>query len=700
MDTQTINTPEKLHQDIVKFLESNYSHEDLVGTYNDARKCVIRFRGDYSAMPALPACKDNPLDGLQDVMDWCIKSSEIVDNIVFNLERQTIIATISQLKKLRDFPSRVLSIVNSKLKEQAQKEARAKVEKEYKNLNEKELRLKSEKSPLDVMAELYLEEQKILRRETEDAVQIYLSKDLTFKDKLSHLHDEEINEVFETLNKLVGSDTPTGKLIDIYCKLKDIPLQRQFNDVGYAYSLNDLTDVIYSGCNRLYTSVDNVIKTFEEIQTKAEQKADLAKLKPEGTDFQQSRSVDEFIRQHTSSDPHKLPANFKKILAEEINLLHLPVPTPRHPFAVDSDYIQTGMHTGDYILGDLDRAVLRFVFDVAEPVKLEKAALKDWMLNKCGVSLSELKELSWPDISRRLLSALVSTQEEGGQTEEQQLATRIIKDLNNWASVGADNWEEKLPADFRPNHCWWYHFSIHNKLGINPILQKLKLEGKGDAARDIEQLRDTLNKAVNACNENLPDTSPMHLPNTELSIHAANLADALERALPYLGSQPPDLAKVPISELIKQAEGPILEFKETLIYDTKQNRKSDDVLLSSLKTIAGFLNTGGGTLLIGVVNDSGEIKGIERDLRIMKHGNNDRFELKIRNCLKERFKPQPIGKVNISFEKFTEGTICRVDVQANKEIVHLDDEVYVREGNTTQKLEGRSLTDWFQQRGK
>ncbi len=290
MDTQTISTPEKLHQAIVKFLESNYSHEDLVGTYNDARKCVIRLRGDYSALPALPACKDNPLDGLQDVMDWCIKSSEIVDNIVFNLERQTIIATISQLKKLRDFPNRVLSLVNSKLKEQAQKEARAKVENEYKNLNEKALRLEREyknlnvigvggrieKSWLEVMAELYLEEQKILRRETENAVQIYLSKDPTFKDKLSQLHDEEINEVFETLNKLVGSDTPTGKLLDIYCKLRDIPLQHQFNDVGYAYSLNDLTDVIYSGCNRLYTSVDNVIKTFEEIQTKAEQKTDLA----------------------------------------------------------------------------------------------------------------------------------------------------------------------------------------------------------------------------------------------------------------------------------------------------------------------------------------------------------------------------------------------------------------------------------------
>jgi hypothetical protein len=122
------------------------------------------------------------------------------------------------------------------------------------------------------------------------------------------------------------------------------------------------------------------------------------------------------------------------------------------------------------------------------------------------------------------------------QTQEQQLAARIIKYLTNWASVGADNWEEKLPADFRPNHCWRYRDSIHNELGINPILEKLKLEGKGDAARDIEQLRDTLNKAVNACNENLPATNPMHLPNRELSIHAMNLANYLERAMPYLGS--------------------------------------------------------------------------------------------------------------------------------------------------------------------
>jgi len=272
MDIKTINTPEQLHQAIGKFLQSDYSHENLVETYNDARKCAIRFRGDYSALPAVPAFKDNPLDGLQDVMDWCIKSSEVVDDIVFNLERQTISATIRQLKKLKDSVNRALSLVDSELKEQAQKEASAKVENEYKNLSDKLSRLQNDKMPLisqaEVLGELQLEHNKLLRRVTEDIVQIYLSKDPTLKDKLSQLHDEEINK---TLVALVGSDTPTGKLLDIYCKLKDIPLQRQFDNVRYTYFINDYTDLICGGCNRLYTSIDTVIKTFEEIQTKVEQ---------------------------------------------------------------------------------------------------------------------------------------------------------------------------------------------------------------------------------------------------------------------------------------------------------------------------------------------------------------------------------------------------------------------------------------------
>lgn len=158
-----------------------------------------------------------------------------------------------------------------------------------------------------------------------------------------------------------------------------------------------------------------------------------------------------------------------------------------------------------------------------------------------------------------------------------------------------------------------------------------------------------------------------------------------------------NLAKVPISRLIEQGESYTLEFKETLDYDTQNKGKNKYILLSSLKTIAGFLNAAGGTLLIGV-DDSGKIKGIKQELSIMKIGNNDKFQLKIQNCLKDRFEPQPFGKVNILFKRFPEGTICRVDVQASEGIIHLDKKVYVREGNTTQLLDGRTLTEWIEKR--
>ena len=272
MDAIKVNTPEELHQAIGEFLQSDYSRENLIMVYDDARKSANRFRVTYSALPKVPTYNNDPLDGIQEIGEWCDKSVKLVDDIVSDLNQQTINETIRQLKKIRGFADSVLSLVDTKLKEQAQKEARAKVEKEYKKLNDEASKTKGMLllQREEVVMKLGLEAQAILRRETEDVVQIYLSKDPTFKNRISQ-QDNEIDKVLERLNKLIGSDTPTGKLLDLYCKLKSIPLQRQFDDVEYAYfPIDDWADVICGGCNRLYTSIDNVIKTFEEIKAIAQ----------------------------------------------------------------------------------------------------------------------------------------------------------------------------------------------------------------------------------------------------------------------------------------------------------------------------------------------------------------------------------------------------------------------------------------------
>ena len=66
-------------------------------------------------------------------------------------------------------------------------------------------------------------------------------------------------------------------------------------------------------------------------------------------------------------------------------------------------------------------------------------------------------------------------------------------------------------------------------------------------------------------------------------------------------------------ELIKQGESKTLEFKSTLRWNLRESRQDDKrVTHAALKTIAAFLNTEGGDLLLGVADD-GTIVGIERD---------------------------------------------------------------------------------------
>jgi len=68
-----------------------------------------------------------------------------------------------------------------------------------------------------------------------------------------------------------------------------------------------------------------------------------------------------------------------------------------------------------------------------------------------------------------------------------------------------------------------------------------------------------------------------------------------------------------VKELIARGESKTLEFKSTLRWNVKENRKDAlQITHAVLKTIAAFLNTEGGDLIIGV-NDAGEVVGIEQD---------------------------------------------------------------------------------------
>ena len=150
-----------------------------------------------------------------------------------------------------------------------------------------------------------------------------------------------------------------------------------------------------------------------------------------------------------------------------------------------------------------------------------------------------------------------------------------------------------------------------------------------------------------------------------------------------------------IKSLIREGESKRTEFKQTLSLDVAKRTKADYIELSAIKTIAGFLNTDGGTLLIGV-DDDGRVTGLECEIDLF-HKNKDKFLLHFKNLLK--------SKIGEQFYPFIEHNLVNVDgllvlcvnCRQSTHAVFLDDkDFYVRTNPATDKLEGRKLLDYIQ----
>lgn len=155
----------------------------------------------------------------------------------------------------------------------------------------------------------------------------------------------------------------------------------------------------------------------------------------------------------------------------------------------------------------------------------------------------------------------------------------------------------------------------------------------------------------------------------------------------------------PIQEVIKRKEGAIIEFKSTLGWCTRENKKNDALHVSVLKTIVAFLNTGSGTLLIGVT-DEGGIYGLEHDFSLCKSKDADGFEQRLRDLIGSQIGHTFSEYIKIRFESIEEKMVCAVDVLKAPERAFLNDRFFIRAGNTTRELKIKEMYDHLKMRGE
>lgn len=146
-----------------------------------------------------------------------------------------------------------------------------------------------------------------------------------------------------------------------------------------------------------------------------------------------------------------------------------------------------------------------------------------------------------------------------------------------------------------------------------------------------------------------------------------------------------------LGDLVAAGEGPDLEFKETARYNTRTGQADKVLEAVVVKTVAGFLNAHGGTLVIGVT-DAGRSVGLEPDLSTISKGTLDGFQLFLRTLLNGAIGADLVAKVGIEFPSIDTVEVCALRVPAAPRPVWVtsgnERTFYVRSGNQTLPLAG------------
>ena len=169
-----------------------------------------------------------------------------------------------------------------------------------------------------------------------------------------------------------------------------------------------------------------------------------------------------------------------------------------------------------------------------------------------------------------------------------------------------------------------------------------------------------------------------------------------------------------VGALVAAGESDSIEFKSSLHHpygplppgmEPARARKEVQKGLrkSVTKTIAAFLNTGGGTLLIGV-GDSGTMLGIEPDFPYLKQGKQDAdgWLLSLKEVIINALGPEVWGTIHASLVRHGQQTISVVHCPPRTgETWHREDggeRFYMRASNATHELTGSSLLRYIRER--
>ena len=149
-----------------------------------------------------------------------------------------------------------------------------------------------------------------------------------------------------------------------------------------------------------------------------------------------------------------------------------------------------------------------------------------------------------------------------------------------------------------------------------------------------------------------------------------------------------------VLQAIAAGEDDRLEFKSTLRWNLRTNKPDKAMEIACLKTMAAFLNSEGGTLLVGV-EDDGNILGIGAD----QFPNEDKFLLHFNNLINQHLGLETTDSFSFDIRHLETGDIMIVDCLPSPAPVYVThdkkEDFYVRVGPGTRPLTTRDALEYI-----
>jgi hypothetical protein len=144
-----------------------------------------------------------------------------------------------------------------------------------------------------------------------------------------------------------------------------------------------------------------------------------------------------------------------------------------------------------------------------------------------------------------------------------------------------------------------------------------------------------------------------------------------------------------LHELILNGETELVEFKSTLRFDLKKGEVNKKLEYVIAKTIAAFLNTEGGFLVVGV-DDEQNVLGLEQDIQSLKKPNLDGFELQLIEVIKKYIGAEFSSYIKASFPEIEGKRICLIKISKSGKPVFTQyedrEDFFIRVGCSSQPL--------------